>query len=62
MYSFDIRKLNTKQQVMNIHEGHTSAVLDVDYSPTGQEFCTASYDKSIRIFRTAEVRHYSTYG
>lgn len=53
-YSYDIRKLNTQQQVVNIHEGHTAAVLDVDYAPTGKEFCTASYDKSIRIFRTEE--------
>ncbi|KAK2095384.1 DDB1- and CUL4-associated factor 13 [Saguinus oedipus] len=29
---------------------HVSAVLDVDYSPTGKEFVSASFDKSIRIF------------
>ena len=26
------------------------AVLDVDYSPTGKEFVTASFDRSLRIF------------
>jgi len=25
-------------------------VLDVDYSPTGQEFVSGSYDKTVRIF------------
>lgn len=27
-----------------------SAVMDVDYSPTGREFVAGSYDRSIRIF------------
>jgi len=26
------------------------SVLDVDYSPTGQEFVSGSYDKTVRIF------------
>jgi len=26
------------------------SVLDVDYAPTGKEFVSGSYDKSIRIF------------
>lgn len=34
----------------NVHHGHTMAVMDVDYSPTGMEFVSASYDRSIRIF------------
>lgn len=29
---------------------HVEAVIDVDYSPTGKEFVSGSYDKSIRIF------------
>jgi WD repeat and SOF domain-containing protein 1 len=33
---------------------HVSAVLDVDFSPTGEELVTGSYDRSIRIFRTRE--------
>uniref|UniRef100_A0A0P4W640 Sof1-like protein domain-containing protein n=1 Tax=Scylla olivacea TaxID=85551 RepID=A0A0P4W640_SCYOL len=60
-YSYDIRKLNTPDQVVNIHKGHTAAVLDVDYSPTGREFCTASYDKSIRIFKTEEAHSRDVY-
>ena len=28
----------------------TSAVMDVDYSPTGRDFVAGSYDRSLRIF------------
>lgn len=33
-----------------VHMDHVSAVLDVDYAPTGKEFVSASFDKTIRIF------------
>ena len=41
---------------------HVEAVMDVDYSPTGREFVSGSYDKTIRIFevnkgRSREVYH-----
>src|SRR5690606_16647745 len=29
-----------------------NAVMDIDYSPTGLEFATASYDTTVRIFKT----------
>jgi len=35
-----------------MHSGHTNAVMDIDYSPSGTEFVTGSYDKTIRIFRS----------
>ncbi|XP_035211771.1 DDB1- and CUL4-associated factor 13-like isoform X2 [Stegodyphus dumicola] len=59
LYSFDMRKLTLPFQ---IHKDHTSAVLDVDYSPTGKEFVSGSYDKSVRIFpvnsgRSRDVYH-----
>ena len=47
LYTYDIRRFN---QPINVHMDHVSAVLDVDYSPTGQEFVTGSFDKTIRIF------------
>ena len=47
LYTFDIRRFN---QPINVHMDHVSAVLDVDYSPTGQEFVTGSFDKTIRIY------------
>ncbi|PVU85007.1 hypothetical protein BB559_007257 [Furculomyces boomerangus] len=48
-YTFDMRKMD---MALNIMKDHVSAVMDVDYSPTGMELVTASYDKSIRIFNT----------
>mmetsp|Transcript_10023 Transcript_10023/g.14699 ORF Transcript_10023/g.14699 Transcript_10023/m.14699 type:complete len:449 (-) Transcript_10023:296-1642(-) len=46
-YSFDMRRLD---QPAMIHKGHVGAIMDVAWSPTGREFVTASYDKTIRIF------------
>ncbi len=36
-------------------------VLDVDYSPTGTEFVSGSYDKTIRIFKTSAGRSREVY-
>lgn len=47
-YSYDARKL---QEAKCVHQGHLSAVMDIDYSPTGREFVTGSYDRSVRIFK-----------
>ncbi|XP_065180299.1 DDB1- and CUL4-associated factor 13-like [Sycon ciliatum] len=47
LYTFDMRKLTFP---LNVHTDHVSAVMDVDYSRTGREFVSASYDKTIRIF------------
>lgn len=60
-YSFDIRYMDKNNRIVSIHEGHTSAVMDLDYSPTGREFCTGSYDKSIRIFRVDETKSRDIY-
>ena len=46
-YTYDMRRLDS---AMCVHRDHVSAVMDVDYSPTGREFVTAGYDRSIRIF------------
>ncbi|KAI3925878.1 hypothetical protein MKX01_014518, partial [Papaver californicum] len=46
-YSYDARKL---EESKNVHKDHVSAVMDIDYSPTGREFVTGSYDRTIRIF------------
>ena len=39
-----------------VHVDHVSAVLDVDYSPTGQEFVSGSFDKTVRIFSVNKGR------
>ena len=35
--------------------------MDLDISPTGREFVTASYDKTIRIFNATEGRSREIY-
>ena len=51
IYLYDMRKLN---RALNIYKDHVAAVLDVDFSPTGEELVTGSYDRTIRIFRARE--------
>ncbi|ESW18399.1 hypothetical protein PHAVU_006G037700 [Phaseolus vulgaris] len=47
-YSYDARKLN---EAKCVHKDHVSAVMDIDYSPTGREFVTGSYDRTVRLFQ-----------
>lgn len=59
LYTFDMRRLDAPKLV---HMDHVSAVLDLDYCPTGTEFVSASFDKTVRIFpkdqgRSREVYH-----
>ncbi|CAL4137791.1 unnamed protein product, partial [Meganyctiphanes norvegica] len=61
LYSFDIRRMDKNNRVINMHSGHTAAVMDLDYSPTGKEFCAGSYDKSIRIFRVEDGKSRDIY-
>lgn len=58
LYTYDIRKLRTP---VNVHMDHVEAVIDVDYSPTGKEFVSGSYDKSIRIFEVSKGRSREVY-
>ncbi|KAK9505202.1 hypothetical protein O3M35_009305 [Rhynocoris fuscipes] len=46
-YTFDTRKMAS---AICVHKGHISAVISVDYSPTGLEFVTGSYDRTLRIY------------
>lgn len=48
-YTYDWRFWDRAITVMR---GHQGAIMDVDYSPTGAELVTASYDRTIRIFST----------
>lgn len=50
-YIYDIRNLTFAKNVL---KDHVSAVIDVDFSPTGQELVTGGYDKTIRIFNIKE--------
>lgn len=56
-YTFDMRKL--EDGPTHMHTGHLSSVMSLDYSPTGLEFVSGSYDKTIRIFRTDTTNYNS---
>ncbi|RXG60480.1 DDB1- and CUL4-associated factor 13 [Armadillidium vulgare] len=60
-YTFDIRNMNMNNRILSIHGGHTAAVISLSYSPTGKEFCSGSYDKSIRIFNVEEKHSRDVY-
>lgn len=46
-YLWDMRNM---KKTINIYKDHVAAIMDVDFSPTGEEIVTGSYDKTIRIF------------
>ncbi|CAG8463016.1 2510_t:CDS:2, partial [Scutellospora calospora] len=50
-YTFDMRKMDC---ALNVLRGHVSAVLDLDYSPTGEEIVTGAYDRTLRIFHARQ--------
>ncbi|KAH3899352.1 probable Protein SOF1 [Saccharomycodes ludwigii] len=50
-YYYDMRKLS---RALNVFKDHVSAVMDVDFSPTGEEIVTGSYDKTIRIYNVRQ--------
>jgi len=59
LYTFDMRNLRSAKM---IHKDHVSAVMDVAFSPTGREFASGSFDRTVRIFeynsgRSREVYH-----
>jgi DDB1- and CUL4-associated factor 13 len=54
-----MRKLDEAKM---IHKDHVNAILDIDFAPTGKEFVTGSFDKTVRVFpfaggRSREVYH-----
>eukprot|EP01029_Cantina_marsupialis_P028174 TRINITY_DN775818_c0_g1_i1.p1 TRINITY_DN775818_c0_g1~~TRINITY_DN775818_c0_g1_i1.p1 ORF type:complete len:456 (+),score=120.99 TRINITY_DN775818_c0_g1_i1:69-1436(+) len=50
-YTYDMRRMDS---AMTVHHDHVGAVMDIAYSPTGREFVTGSYDRTIRIFPTQD--------
>ena len=52
LYQFDMRQL---KRPTNVHKDHVSAVTCVDFAPTGKEFVSGSYDKTVRIFASEKV-------
>ena len=58
LYTFDMRNL---RHPLIIHMDHTMAVIDCDYSPTGREIVSGSYDKTLRIFDVGQGRSREVY-
>jgi WD repeat and SOF domain-containing protein 1 len=58
LYTFDIRQLVSPTQ---IYKGHVAAVMSCDWSPTGTEFVSGSWDRTVRIWREGEGRGRETY-
>lgn len=52
LYSYDTRNLSV---ALDVHKDHTAAVTSIDYAPTGKEFVSGSYDKSVRIYNARKV-------
>ncbi|KAE8410388.1 WD40-repeat-containing domain protein [Aspergillus pseudocaelatus] len=50
-YIFDMRKMD---RALNVLKDHVAAVMDVEFSPTGEELVTASYDRTIRVWNRAQ--------
>lgn len=47
IYIFDMRNM---KRSLNVLKDHVAAVMDVDWSPTGEELVSASYDRSVRLW------------
>ncbi|CAK5274794.1 unnamed protein product [Mycena citricolor] len=48
LYTFDIRNLTNPSQ---IYKGHVAAVMSCDWAPTGLEFVSGGWDRTLRIWK-----------
>ncbi|CAL1710016.1 unnamed protein product [Somion occarium] len=48
LYTFDIRSLKTPSQ---IYKAHVAAVMSCDWSPTGHQFVSGGWDRTVRIWQ-----------
>ncbi|KAI9737383.1 MAG: rRNA-processing protein sof1 [Cirrosporium novae-zelandiae] len=51
IYIFDMRNMGRS---LNVLKDHVGAVMDVEFSPTGEELVSASYDRTIRLWNRAK--------
>lgn len=51
IYIFDMRKMD---RALNVLKDHVAAVMDVEFSPTGEELVSASYDRTVRLWNRAQ--------
>ena len=57
-YQFDMRQMD---KAIKIHKGHIGAVLSLDFSPTGRQFVSGSFDKTIRLFGIEQGKAHQVY-
>ncbi|KOS22620.1 Protein sof1 [Escovopsis weberi] len=48
IYLFDSRRVD---RALNVLKDHVAAVMDVEFSPTGEELVSASWDRTVRLWR-----------
>jgi len=51
LYTFDIRTLAVPTQ---IYKAHVAAVMSCDWSPTGLEFVSGGWDRTVRIWKEGQ--------
>lgn len=51
IYLFDMRNMS---RALNVLRDHVAAVMDVSFSPTGEELVSASYDRTVRLWNRAK--------
>ncbi|KAJ9061598.1 Protein sof1, variant 2 [Entomophthora muscae] len=57
-YQFDMRNFS---KAVVAYTDHVSAVMDIDFSPTGDQFVTGSYDRTVRIYNTKSPKSKDAY-
>lgn len=48
IYLFDMRRFD---RALNVLKDHVAAVMDVEFSPTGEELVSASWDRTVRLWQ-----------
>ncbi|KAG8216075.1 WD40 repeat-like protein [Butyriboletus roseoflavus] len=51
LYTFDVRSLSTPT---HIYKAHVAAVMSCDWSPTGLEFVSGGWDRTLRIWKEGQ--------
>lgn len=58
LYTFDVRALTSPTQ---IYKGHVAAVMSCDFAPTGTEFVSGGWDRTLRLWKEGEGKGSETY-
>lgn len=58
LYTFDIRQLTTPTQ---IYKDHVAAVTSCEWSPTGEEFSSGGWDRTVRVWKRDEGKSRDVY-